>query len=331
MNKEFRNVYFLGAGVSLCAYSFSTSGLFEQALSALQYNDQSLYSLVVNVMNRIYPDFHPSLPWVNKNDIEDALDLIEAYDEFFGDFELAYKSKDYFKKAKKALIYGICWAFEPIFGIKDPKPLREFVRGLTPGDCIITLNWDTVTERLLYENHPENEILYCPNPYDNKIASKKITFIKLHGSLDWFYDPKGTNIPPNQKESFRIFGNSLWRTVNFQPITNRFSKAIPFIIPPQSKKNYDNCDIKKIWETAFWYLQNANKIYIIGTSVRNTDLNVRVLLQSSIKDGNAFDIIVVNPEECRSKNSLFRRFSINITNKFLYIETNFENWNFVKD
>jgi hypothetical protein len=331
--KKHRKVYFLGAGASLCAYSFSVSGLFEQSMLALQHKDQELYGIVISAMSRMYPEFHYAQPWLNKNDIEDALDLLEAYDELFGQYELVYKSKDYFKKAKEALLYGICWAFEPITGIKDPKALRSFVKELIPGDCVITLNWDTVTERLIYENHAEKDILYCPDTYDNNAVESKITFIKLHGSIDWFEDSKGVSIPEEMKNQFTMLGQGIWRTKNFQPVTGRFKNAIPFIVPPQSRKNYNYHDIKMLWQTAFWYLLNATKIHIIGCSVRDTDINVKALLQNSIKNGRHANVVVVNPEECMRdklgdnyKRSLLYRFGVNIKTEFSYIQSKFEDW-----
>ena len=71
----------------------------------------------------------------------------------------------------------------------------------------------------------------------------------------------------------------------------------PYIIPPVLDKNafYNHIAIRSLWQQAEQLLKHADEIYIIGFSFPQTDLSVKYLFQSALRNSNS-EIYVVNIE-----------------------------------
>ena len=109
--------------------------------------------------------------------------------------------------------------------------------------------------------------------------------IKLHGSANWFW-AASTKADPIY---FRVFSE------NNDFIKRLSGGLIPYIVPPILNKNsfYNHIALKFLWGEAHKLLQDANEIYIVGFSFPQTDLSVRFLFQSALRDSSA-KIYVVN-------------------------------------
>ena len=96
---------------------------------------------------------------------------------------------------------------------------------------------------------------------------------KLHGSLNWFYYGKN----PSQLYLASGFNTQIEKYMT--------DPLIPLIIPPV----YDKTSIVDIQSTRYlWlrsrnFLENADRIFIIGYSLPDSDLNVRLMFKTCIK------------------------------------------------
>lgn len=102
--------------------------------------------------------------------------------------------------------------------------------------------------------------------------------LKLHGSVDWVEEKSETiRIPadcsaPSRKES------------------------LPLIVPPllDKVKHYGSQKIRDVWFNAHSLLEEAEEVILIGFSFPPTDLSVRFLFQSALKENRSARIVVVN-------------------------------------
>lgn len=71
--------------------------------------------------------------------------------------------------------------------------------------------------------------------------------------------------------------------------------SMPYIIPPVLDKSifYNNPDMQALWHKAHNILSQADEIYIIGFSFPQTDIAVKFLFQSALKENSA-KIYVIN-------------------------------------
>ncbi len=107
--------------------------------------------------------------------------------------------------------------------------------------------------------------------------------LKLHGSINWLYDP----ISPS---------NPIYCLDNIEEVPNNNYGLTPYIIPPVLDKNgfYNNNILKGIWQQAHEFIKNADEIYIIGFSFPPTDLSLKYLFQSALREKNDIKIYVIN-------------------------------------
>ncbi|HJX50499.1 MAG TPA: SIR2 family protein, partial [Candidatus Nanoarchaeia archaeon] len=219
------------------------------------------------------------------------------------------------------------WLCEIISGCEDKafknasKPWAEIlVKYLHENKIpVITLNYDTILERLSYkyikidDNHglPSFELYQMPiaNIISRSralLSSRKIDsfhLVKLHGSINWF--SSGSNIYDGEQLYFRPV-DSLSPLIDHEKNKDFFlresSDKYPFIIPPVSEKSsfYRNLTIKSLWRDAKRYLFNAGILFFVGYSLPETDLTIRLLFKN-ISSGEKKVIYLVNSESNKEK------------------------------
>lgn len=187
---------------------------------------------------------------------------------------------------------------------------------------VITLNYDTVVERLLWRSFPRGPDSANPprehHLYDlpltpiwaragNALLDTKVeTFhlIKLHGSINWFYSgPEG--YPGEQVYCRAVNTNSpsqdhRGRDGASPGIECLCSDKIPLIIPPIAEKSgfYGNQTIRALWMAARTALARADEVLCVGYSLPATDLTMRLFLQSVARPRR---VVIVNRECPRSE------------------------------
>lgn len=126
-------------------------------------------------------------------------------------------------------------------------------------------------------------------------GKRKIYLLKLHGSLNWLYCPtcNSIRIYPGEKV-VPDFDNSRLQTeiiTEQKTCENDGSNQKMLIIPPTWLKTYDNPYLISNWLTAEKLLQKASKIFFIGYSLPDADINIRFLLKKALYRSNE-----ANPE-----------------------------------
>ncbi len=167
---------------------------------------------------------------------------------------------------------------------------------------IISLNWDCFFERILQYysvNYEKIALDYCT--YDYSFNNKKTTpsilkktkgyknlkILKAHGSTNWGYCP-------NCKRLYISFGNKMnsksgetlrkYECIKYcNKIYSKSINLIPVLITPTFLKDMGNYHLKNIWSNIGIELQEANKVIIIGYSLRPEDFYFRFVLSKYIR------------------------------------------------
>ena len=149
---------------------------------------------------------------------------------------------------------------------------------------IFTFNYDLVLENLLaqaldYPNHDFDPI-YTIKTMDNSHTSffnndardywkKSTKLYKLHGSINWLYDPD--------------FQNGV-RVVSSHTLPEYRQGLQCLIVPPTMLKNFE-LKTKLLdfqWHVFKEKLAQATKLYIIGYSIPKTDIATRYIIQTQL-------------------------------------------------
>ncbi len=149
------------------------------------------------------------------------------------------------------------------------------------------------------------------------LFDKSFRLFKLHGSINWYYsNPEfGSYGQLYLKEDSKSLNN----------LQNIYEKdLITLIIPPVfDKTNFLRIySLKMLWQEAQNHLNNADKIYIIGYSLPESDLSVRLMLKKNTKDSAEIFIINNSDDVIERYKKLFYSNDIIIPNKINKLDEN---------
>lgn len=195
---------------------------------------------------------------------------------------------------------------------------------------VITLNYDTVVERLVHhlkEGRSDDSWPRAHHLYDlplspilaragNALLDMKVeTFhlIKLHGSINWFYS--GVEGYPGEQVYYRaVNSDSPYQdsrgSANSGPGIDCLCKdKIPLIIPPVAEKSrfYENRTIRMLWTAAREALREAEEVMCVGYSLPETDLTMKLFLRAAARPKK---VVIVNKEHPTDEKgqAMLRRF-----------------------
>jgi len=193
--------------------------------------------------------------------------------------------------------------------IKDEKEiLRLFLeKYVKEGDMLLTFNYDLLLDQALWDASlwsPHKGYAVVNNddiPEEFKKRNSKITYLKLHGSVNW--------IKTLDFYSWEYYDKATGESY-FKDVSNLQNKVIPgwvgnqsgSIFYPTYLKNLDKADIiKKLWAKAFKEIQKAEKVWIIGYSIPDADILAHFLLMNMPASA---DIIIINPDAKKIKEKI---------------------------
>lgn len=144
-------------------------------------------------------------------------------------------------------------------------------------DCsIITFNYDLGLDYALYKRR----ILPDYSLGDIDLRGRSVTYLKLHGSVNWGKCKKCEKIIP-----CREFDKTIYLRVKDYSIIPIISKLKtlkckcgepleedPFIVPPTWNKTAYHTEIGQVWKRAASALKDAEHIFVLGYSLPSTDL-----------------------------------------------------------
>ena len=218
-----------------------------------------------------------------------------------------------------------------------PKSYYEFTSIIDSliqyeGYCsIITFNYDLGLDYALYIRR----ILPDYGLADIDLTNKKfVTYLKLHGSLNWGKCTTCEKITP-YRGFFQETEGKAGRDYNVIPVISKVKKLAcgscrkrveedPFIVPPTWNKTAYHEEIEQVWKRAALELKDAEYIFVLGYSFPDTDMFFRYLFALGVDMGTTlrgFYVYDIDPAVEERFQSLL---SSGIIERFHYYEVPFE-------
>jgi|GEM_PF-2594886 len=299
-------IFFLGAGASVSAGVPTFNNFRKQAIlidKEISSKDEpiikNLFELVLNYWNENF----------NESNIEELYEAVEMR-EMLAEPEIITT-----KDIEEFIFYTIKKS-----SIKTENSIglfEDFLRFslLFRPSAIITTNWDTILESSRQWPLESGWINYgCVKPYDPISYSEfsdygpKFCILKLHGSLNWGYcENCGHIYYLTEKISDRLTSLDGVKCNDDNCRENNFNLQ-RMIVPPKLSKlikpepNSDSVSatspyfkLVHIWKKAYNYLKLCERIFFIGYSFPETDVQMRVLISSTLRmNTNLKEVIIVS-------------------------------------
>ena len=279
------------------------------------------------------------------NDCSDE-SLIPTFEEILSIIDISLQKREQFSdkwnynkltNLRDDLIYCICSVLNEKLSTENILH-RELIDKLFSNEKwqnynFISLNYDILLDNALMmlgdDNYMWNTNLADPIDLDygikfrnegldwRKPGKRKVPLLKLHGSLNWLYCPTCNSIkinPYDKRRIMNVFTNSI-------PCEKDLSNQNMLIIPPTWQKVYDNPYFVQIWLMGERILQKASKIFIIGYSMPESDMNVRYLMKKSLFRGNGEkhpEVIIIDKKGKDEDSDSYKRY------KRLFGEINYQ-------
>ncbi len=190
--------------------------------------------------------------------------------------------------------------------VSDQNKQKRTIQSVDDLDTVITLNWDLLIERMIYDRFKNIKIFYGDGILNtdcqciiNKVPAKHeelvktILLLKLHGSIHWKKNGDGA-APTNPLNSGRPENNKTskplvsiidgWenqdKTLIFAAETG---DTLPMIFPTWRRESRDDDIFPHMADMAIRHLRLAEKIVVIGYSMPETDLYFRYLMARGLE------------------------------------------------
>ena len=177
---------------------------------------------------------------------------------------------------------------------------------------VITFNYDTLIERAVGKieigpgNHVSESQLYPVRLTRSTRRDAMVfgsddidsfTLFKLHGSINWYYSGSSESTG----EVIYYTGVAPWGETSERERREKSAvdDKVPFIVPPTSEKVrfFQHESLKRIWSRASIALKEASNLYVLGYSLPQTDLAVRLFLhESSGSTSTKKRLVIVNDD-----------------------------------
>jgi hypothetical protein len=203
-----------------------------------------------------------------------------------------------------------------------------------PGDTIITLNYDLITDCTL-SAHPWaegndgkeqtqiaqslagrlrtnrallgsiDEFTLGGNPMGTHFDSPLIgLYLKLHGSLDWQFCPRAECA--NNKRIWVPEASWPCDTENRSDLCSHCGYALETVIVPPTgfKDSSISQRLSLLWSLALRKISESDRIVFYGVSMAATDTELEWLIRQGVElasPNHVFDIVVINPDKAVQK------------------------------
>lgn len=249
--------------------------------------------------------------------LEDVITTLDLGSDQFGKFNntidpLFYSAKNEFNEYILNRL-----DYLTLDGGKYCRQHLKLLNSLKMEDSIITLNYDLVLEWSLIEaqkSYKKGERILDrlvtalnssthywggPLPVLPRKYIEKGHFLKLHGSLNWYYCPREGCLH-NQAFYTTLRDDTIEDLPIKQPCQACGEKLERVIVPPTMGKVFKRFPkMGFIWSLAHQEISSSQRIVIIGVSLADSDYYFRWLLRSALlKSGlknRMYNIYVVNP------------------------------------
>ena len=313
------DVFILGAGFSkaICDEMLTLNELSEEVIKRLQKHEVSIPSEFDNL----------------GNNIESWMTFLSQHQPWLKEYENHY-NHSLAGRIREQIGEIIDECTSKAVQFDAPSWLNSLIKQWHINQAtVITLNYDTLIERASVRLQITDKIpgilpIHMYPPYFSNVASRPGTaqwsegnintfsFLKLHGSLNWYYSGRDD-----------FYGESIFYSI-VPPLNSDFSEAkgnprLPFrdkeilLIPPVYEKTtyFNNESVKSLWRDAGLALANAKRVFVIGYSLPTSDLGMRFFLTGNqpkpLTDVHIIDIdsdVIKRYQELLPKLSISRTF-----------------------
>jgi hypothetical protein len=186
--------------------------------------------------------------------------------------------------------------------------LRRLASYVQPGDVVITFNYDSTVERVLYalgkwspSDGYGTDIAFQRNENDDTpitLPPSTVRVLHLHGAVGWYERPSTTVAPIGTEIALDpILLRGLGIHHVDASLVSRHQNERQIMLHPTFLKAYggeghSHRIFSRIWKDALHALQRADKVTIIGYSLPNADSAAWTLLHTGCERGKTD---VVNP------------------------------------
>jgi NAD-dependent SIR2 family protein deacetylase len=173
-----------------------------------------------------------------------------------------------------------------------PGYYRDFARSLRQWGkrySVLTFNYDLVLERALLREYGELDYK-LGRIRGLKKFSKGVPLIKLHGSLNWSWCSGCEEVYVDEKPTAANYRREAC------PRSRCDTLLEPLIVPPDANKNASLDIISGLWRRAGSFLNQADRIVVVGYSLPDADTSAKELLMESVQRVSRFDVINSHPD-----------------------------------
>lgn len=331
-----RRVFVVGAGVSRSCNIPIARELLGELAGFLRRREKGIYDELQGLLNYLYPGFREK--YRNYPNIEDFFGLVDMAQRFnTGQYVNSNLWSDQrLKRFEDDLKLGLSrflWGLLARFGPSDS--VRNFVHDVvSPGDAIITFNWDLTLEQAFVSQSVRYSYIYSRN------AESRPCLLKPHGSIDWLdkRDVDGSGelrggdyFPLSHKRGRRIVVVRY-----FKRDIKKLVPIAPVLVPPSPFKEFRLQErlpeFKEIWQSVFRAVTDAKELFFLGYSLPAVDQFGRFVFRRALRSNygrmkkrgkERVVVTVVNPDE--TAELTFSRL-VGREPGIKFIQTSFENW-----
>lgn len=184
---------------------------------------------------------------------------------------------------------------------RDPvlSAIEKWAGMLLPGDTIVSFNWDTLHESVLWRAkkwHYANGYGFPVRDAPPETHSP-ITILKLHGSANWAQRSED-DCEPESEHKGTFFPGAVDDSETFRRATGTWNDGRYLIVPSYLKDLSANRLLLRLWERAREALGEADEMTVIGFSLNEADAPARHLLGSALdRNQNLREVLVIAPEQ----------------------------------
>ncbi|HZS46014.1 MAG TPA: hypothetical protein VFC63_12995 [Blastocatellia bacterium] len=250
---------------------------------------------------------------------------------------------------------------ERLKSVPENNPYTELLQeisvryGIEP--IVISLNYDLIADNVLFmmaltsrnedtQNNSKRKSGRLPNygcdirteAYQSRLHDYGL-LLKPHGSLNWLYCPNCHRLDiglaeegPGQMYTRKVL-NDLYQEINLHEkyscqgagCNDCGSPVRPVLITPTHKKDYRNPHIAQVWYQAERVLRKADRVFIIGYSLPDDDVEVIYLLKRGLSHltNSAERITVVQREDNKG---VIQRYRSLFGERFDWQKGGFQEW-----
>jgi hypothetical protein len=220
-------------------------------------------------------------------------------------------SVDKLRQVRRALQYMVFALLEYKLRRLKKAYYGDLLKALDPNrinpPTIISLNYDIIIDNAMVQHYERLPDYGCDIATERYQALPRFgSLFKIHGSLNWSYCPNCDRLDLGVSKSGSTY-KMLEELYQVNPLEARYSChgfpcphcttfVEPILITPTQLKDYRNPHVSQVWVGAEQALRRAQRVFIVGYSLPDDDLDVIYLLKrglGQLAQQNPGDITVV--------------------------------------